>query len=69
MDDEETLNATTFVLKNSVNEIVLDVLLDGEGLKWDHIKCEDETWKKGIELSDDAVLNAVFFEDFPPCVK
>ena len=69
VEDEETLISTTFALKNSINDVVWNILPYGECLKWDDMKYEDKTWKKGVELSDDTVLNAFLFEDFFPFIK
>ena len=69
MSDEEIMNARTFTLKNATDEIVWDILPDGESLEWDEIKSDGETWKKGIEVDEDTILNDVFFDDFFPCIK
>ena len=60
MDDKEILNMKPLILKDDSNEIVWDDLLDGECLKWDDANCEGDTWKKGFELTVDAVLNDFF---------
>ena len=68
MGDEEVMNAITFTLKDATNEIVWNILPDGEYLEWDEIKSDGETWKKGIEVNEDTILNDVFFDDFFPCI-
>ena len=69
MDDEEILNAKTFILKDSSNGTDWDILPYGEHLKCDDIKCKGETLKNGIELSYNTFLNAIFFDDGFPCIK
>jgi len=69
MGDEEIMNAKTFTLKDGTNEIVWNILPDGEYIKWDEIELDDETWKKCIELTDDTSLNDVFFMIFSLVLK
>ena len=41
-NDEETMNVTRLVLKNSVNDAVCYIFPDGECLKWDDSKYKDK---------------------------
>jgi len=69
MGDNEIKDATTFTLKDASNEIVWNILPDGEAMHSDEINVNGETWKKIAEVDENANLNEIYFDHFFPCIK
>ena len=58
--NKEIKNARKFTLKDTTNEIVQDILLDGESIQQNEINTNSETQKKIIEVDKNTNLNENF---------